>query len=636
MARDPDSSTPAHSIGSAPDRPADRVGLDKGSGASFISFCGGCGKPRSPAVAKCLFCGNTDPVAPPVQPSEIADRYAALLKSSDEARAAEARLGKLPDDLRERFMREAVADPSRIEEISAALLGAARERLDPSAAPELDALYQKLEPYGADAQAQFRRVLGLLNGRVDAAKVFACIVEDRAARARAPLKAARQIGETLAFPQRAAMAQWGQSLAAIVRLTWQTRWAPWVAVAAGVIAISSSIVRLAEPPAATADRAPRRALADLQRPIAQEVALQRAPATERKVEAEPATPKAVEATFTRATAEDTSRREAEAARGREEQQAARSPEAPKPEAEIAKEVDKAEPEVPQETEKAKVEPQEAARAEVAVSQGAGKAEAEVPQDAGKAEAALRLSNHDRMLVQAALTALGDEVPTTAYFGPITRAAISAWQKKRGLPETGFLDRSQLAALHAQAASMERKVEPMTSAARQSEAALNLSNHDRMLVQAELTALGEEVPTTAYFGPITRAAISAWQKRQGLPETGFLDRSQFAALQAQAATAERKVEQKADAGHVEAAMNLSDQDRKRVQATLTLLGHDVSVTGYFGPDTRAMIAAWQKTQGLPETGYLSDAQLATLRHQAAATLAKQDAAQSQAKDQRASR
>jgi hypothetical protein len=40
----------------------------------------------------------------------------------------------------------------------------------------------------------------------------------------------------------------------------------------------------------------------------------------------------------------------------------------------------------------------------------------------------------------------------------------------------------------------------------------------------------------------------------------------------------------------------------------------------------MITAWQKTQGLPETGYLTEAQLATLRQQAAAALAKYDQAQ----------
>ena len=38
---------------------------------------------------------------------------------------------------------------------------------------------------------------------------------------------------------------------------------------------------------------------------------------------------------------------------------------------------------------------------------------------------------------------------------MTRAAIAAWQNKRGLPETGFLNESQLLALHEQAAPTKR-------------------------------------------------------------------------------------------------------------------------------------------------------------------------------------
>ena len=55
------------------------------------------------------------------------------------------------------------------------------------------------------------------------------------------------------------------------------------------------------------------------------------------------------------------------------------------------------------------------------------------------EAALVLSEQDRTKVQVALNSLGYEFPTvTGYFGPRTRAAIMAWQKKQGLQETGLL------------------------------------------------------------------------------------------------------------------------------------------------------------------------------------------------------
>jgi chemotaxis protein histidine kinase CheA len=87
-----------------------------------------------------------------------------------------------------------------------------------------------------------------------------------------------------------------------------------------------------------------------------------------------------------------------------------------------------------------------------------------------------------------------------------------------------------------------------------------------------------------------------------------------------------------AERAEAGLNLSEQDRKRVQVALNSLGHKIpTATGYFGPRTRAMITAWQKTQGLPETGYLTEIQLATLRQQAAPALAKYDQAHRRPKE-----
>jgi tetratricopeptide (TPR) repeat protein len=174
-------------------------------------------------------------------------------------------------------------------------------------------------------------------------------------------------------------------------------------------------------------------------------------------------------------------------------------------------------------------------------------------------------------------------------------------------------------------------------AEKTESALALPEQDRKKVQVALNSLGHEMPTvTGYFGPRTRAMITAWQKKQGLPETGFLDASQLAALQEQATPAKRADEAKLDARQqaerAEAGLNLSELDRKKVQAALNSLGHEMpTVTGYFGPRTRAMITAWQKAQGLPETGYLTDVQLAALRQQAAPALAKYDQARTTAKE-----
>jgi peptidoglycan hydrolase-like protein with peptidoglycan-binding domain len=290
-----------------------------------------------------------------------------------------------------------------------------------------------------------------------------------------------------------------------------------------------------------------------------------------------------------------------------------------------------------------------------------KSDAEIRQQAERAEAALNLSEQDRKQVQTALTAVGHEIPTaTGYFGARTRAMITAWQKQQGLPETGFLDGTELAALYQQAGAAKRQeekpkpdVRPQAEKpenvenAQKAEAALNLSEDDRKKVQMALTAVGHEIPTaTGYFGSRTRVMIAAWQKQKGLPETGFLDGTELAALYQQAGVTKRPEEQpkpdvrpQADkpenvesAQKAEAGLHLSEDDRKRVQVALNALGHEIpTVTGYFGSRTRAMITAWQKTQGLPETGYLTEVQLTTIRQQAAPALAKYDQAQRKPKE-----
>jgi peptidoglycan hydrolase-like protein with peptidoglycan-binding domain len=95
--------------------------------------------------------------------------------------------------------------------------------------------------------------------------------------------------------------------------------------------------------------------------------------------------------------------------------------------------------------------------------------AEVRQEAERAETDLNLSEQNRRKVQVSLSALGYQIPTaTGYFGPITRAMITAWQKKQGLPETGFLNEAQLVALHDQATLAKRADQTKPAAQQQPE------------------------------------------------------------------------------------------------------------------------------------------------------------------------
>ncbi len=69
--------------------------------------------------------------------------------------------------------------------------------------------------------------------------------------------------------------------------------------------------------------------------------------------------------------------------------------------------------------------------------------------------------------------------------------------------------------------------------------------------------------------------------------------------------------------IEAALRLTRAQRREVQESLSLLGHDPrGIDGMFGPGTRTAIRLWQRANDLAETGYLTDEQAALLQNQSA--------------------
>jgi peptidoglycan hydrolase-like protein with peptidoglycan-binding domain len=87
---------------------------------------------------------------------------------------------------------------------------------------------------------------------------------------------------------------------------------------------------------------------------------------------------------------------------------------------------------------------------------------------------------------------------------------------------------------------------------------------------------------------------------------------------------------------EAALGLSRETRRAVQRDLELLGYDPrGIDGVFGRGTRAAIAAWQRANRAPETGYLTGNQVVLLQEQGAERSAEleAEAARRQAEEDR---
>ncbi len=98
-------------------------------------------------------------------------------------------------------------------------------------------------------------------------------------------------------------------------------------------------------------------------------------------------------------------------------------------------------------------------------------------------------------------------PTTGYYGPITKGAVAAFERSHGLRADGIADPVTRAAI-AKAATPSVVLKEGMTGARVTK------------LQAQLQRLGffHQAPT-GYFGPITRAAVMAFEKKIGVRVDG---------------------------------------------------------------------------------------------------------------------
>ena len=107
---------------------------------------------------------------------------------------------------------------------------------------------------------------------------------------------------------------------------------------------------------------------------------------------------------------------------------------------------------------------------------------------------------------------------TGFFGPITEAAVIAFQSAHGFPANGIVGASTWAAL--------RAPPPVTHPVLHQ----GDSGSEVTLLQQDLTAKGfSTTAITGYFGVHTEAAVRAFQASRGLSVTGVVAQDTWAAL-----------------------------------------------------------------------------------------------------------
>lgn len=247
------------------------------------------------------------------------------------------------------------------------------------------------------------------------------------------------------------------------------------------------------------------------------------------------------------------------------------------------------------------------------------------------EEALGLTRDQRRAIQRQLTLLGhDTRGVDGIFGPGTRRAITAWQTGNDLPATGFLDADQLALLDEDAARRQAQIDEEERERQRAEEAADrefwrdtgegsdeaglrayLGRYPDGLfsdvAEARLAAIEAEKDRNAWA--LARAADTAEGYRRYLeafPDGAFADtaRDRLAALDPPPATPPGQVE--------EDALNLGLIARTLIERQLDAMGFEPGrVDGRFDESTRRAIRAYQRSRGLPETGYVSQDMLRRL-------------------------
>lgn len=115
----------------------------------------------------------------------------------------------------------------------------------------------------------------------------------------------------------------------------------------------------------------------------------------------------------------------------------------------------------------------------------------------------------RSLVDAGALRHADLLGGPGIFGPLTEAAVIAFQRSNGLPQTGYYGPLTRVAL---AGVLKRSAPSAVLTADQ-------SGDEVRRLQRALTRLGYMDIVTGYFGPITRAAVTRFQRDRGVPPTG---------------------------------------------------------------------------------------------------------------------
>lgn len=218
---------------------------------------------------------------------------------------------------------------------------------------------------------------------------------------------------------------------------------------------------------------------------------------------------------------------------------------------------------------------------------------------------------DVLAVQRALRAQGfDPGPLDGIYGSRTAGAVRAFQIVNGLPVTGMVGAQEYRYL-----GVACRVYPGPIVCRHLVVTTPFMNGDDVLaVQLALAARSYDPgPLDGIYGPLTAAAVRAFQRASRLPVTGQVGAADYRALGVACRVFPSPPPPVTCRTLVVRTPYMRGPDVLAVQQALASLGFDVGwVDGIYGPRTAGGVRAFQRSGGLPVTGTVTRTEYVRLR------------------------
>lgn len=178
------------------------------------------------------------------------------------------------------------------------------------------------------------------------------------------------------------------------------------------------------------------------------------------------------------------------------------------------------------------------------------------------------------------------LPTTGYFGDLTKARVIEYQRFAGLPATGVAD------LRTQEILVRRGWRTVAAAF-----PTLWPGTTSTAVKTLQTKLGS-LPTTGFYGSMTKARVAEYQRYAGLPVTGTADPTTQYRLWVRGWTGgTTTTTPTTTTTYPTLSYGMTSEAVRRLQARLGSL----PTTGYFGSMTKARVIEYQRFVGLSATG-----------------------------------